>query len=137
MPQPGGGTRTGRDTIPHLWIVSTDPALSVEQAEGGAQAILVSVTDSKNHPDRTLLLRPGDHPFIYKESIVLFAKSLIVSDIRKVQEGIDKGYWPQQAGFSAEIVARIQRGILKSPYTPDKAKRFLERQLGATGVAGA
>lgn len=52
MPAPGG------PVTPHLWIVVTQPDPQTHLCA------VVSVTTLRNSKDQTIILRPGDHPFI-------------------------------------------------------------------------
>ena len=60
MPAPGGRA------VPHLWIVVT-----TRDAATGECAI-VSVTTLRNSKDQTIILRPGDHPFIRHDSTIFY-----------------------------------------------------------------
>jgi len=58
MPAPGGRI------TPHLWIVITTPD-PVTHLCG-----IVSVTTLRNSKDQTIILQPGDHPFIRHQSTI-------------------------------------------------------------------
>jgi hypothetical protein len=103
--------------IPHLWIVATEPLPAT------GESILVNVTTLRSHSDKTLVLNRGDHPFIYKESVVSFGDS-IIAGVRLVAAGIDNGLWPQREPCSEALIQQIQIGILASPRTPAKVKAF-------------
>ena len=55
--------KPGKTQTEHLWIVLTKPR------EDG-QAVCVNITAWKFDCDETLILVPGDHPFITKKSVV-------------------------------------------------------------------
>jgi hypothetical protein len=78
MPAPGGSV------TPHLWIVVTQP-----DTETNLCAI-VSVTTLRNSKDQTIILRPGDHPFIRHDCTVLYADAMTV-DARRLDGEIAAG----------------------------------------------
>jgi hypothetical protein len=67
MPAPGG------PVTPHLWIVVTPPAPRTHLCA------VVSVTTLRNSKDQTIILRPGDHPFIRHDSTVFYSDAMIVN----------------------------------------------------------
>ena len=71
----------------------------------------------------------GSHQFIKHDSVVNYPDARIL-DLQAVQTALDakptaytcKGHHP----CDAELLLRIQCGILKSPHTPKGAKRYYE-----------
>jgi len=105
------------DSIPHLWIALTDPN------EDGNIAI-VNVTDFHNHEDKTTVLKPGDHPFITKESIVLYQDARIVpaaSLLNAMKNG--RGCVPRES-CSVEMMHKLRTGIFASDHTPNGVIEF-------------
>ena len=78
MPAPGGMA------TPHLWIVVTQPDVETHLCA------IVSVTTLRNSKDQTVILRPGDHPFIRHESTIFYGDAMIV-DVRRLQAEISAG----------------------------------------------
>src|SRR5262249_27606257 len=112
MPKPG-------HSVPHLWILITEP----DAASG--EAVMVNVTTLRSHSDTTVLLKRGDHPYIIHDSVVFYADARIV-DCRKIDAGVNAGYFPQLAACSPAVLKTIQEGLLKSPYTPNKVIAYFK-----------
>jgi hypothetical protein len=104
-----------RVSIPHLWIVATEPLV-----ESG-QAILANLTNLRSDSDTTLVLNRSDHPFITKPSVISFGDAPI-ADVRLVASG----NFPRQSPCSAALIQLIEAGILASSRTPQKVKAFYE-----------
>lgn len=111
MPAPGG------PATPHLWIVITQPDAT------GWLCVIVSVTTLRYGKDQTVVLRPGDHPFIRHDSTVFFGDSRIV-DARKLDALIEAGAAMKQEACPARTLKLVQDGLLASPFTPLKVARF-------------
>ena len=58
--------RLGHPTIPHLWILVTDPHPESQKS------VIVSVTTLRSHSDQTVILRKGDHPYILHDSVISY-----------------------------------------------------------------
>ena len=79
MPAPGGVA------TPHLWIVVTQPDPQTHLC------VIVSVTTLRNSKDQTIILRPGDHPFIRHDSAIFYGDAMIV-DARRLDAEIAAGF---------------------------------------------
>jgi hypothetical protein len=75
--------------------------------------------------DESCLLSPGCHPFIDKESYVLYKKARALS-FAKLFNGIRQGLFKKQLDMPKEIVQDMQRGAEASPFFPEELKRFFE-----------
>jgi len=111
MPAPGGRLTA------HLWIVVTQP-----DAETHLCAV-VSVTTLRYGKDQTVVLRPGDHPFIRHDSAVFYGGAMIV-DARRVQAEIAAGLALIREKCPAETLKLVQDGVCASPFTRPKVLRF-------------
>ena len=58
-------TGTGGIGKAHLWIAVTEPQ------PDSSQIVIVSLTTLRYDRDQTVILQPGDHPFITHQTIVL------------------------------------------------------------------
>jgi hypothetical protein len=76
MPAPGGVA------TPHLWIVVTQPDTQTHLCA------IVSVTTLRNSKDQTVILRPGDHPFIRHDSTIFYGDAMIV-DAQRLESEIE------------------------------------------------
>jgi len=110
MPKPG-------QAVPHLWIIVTDPLASSHEA------VIVNVTTLRQHSDTTVVLKPGDHPYIQHDSVIFYADARL-ADVRNIQAGIDGGWFRQYDACSPALLKRIQEGLLASKFTRNKIKDF-------------
>ena len=53
------------DGVPHLWAVLTDP-------DKDDTVVIVNLTTRQPHSDDTVILHPGDHPFVLHETVVFY-----------------------------------------------------------------
>jgi hypothetical protein len=108
LPKPGHETE-------HLWVLitRTDPA--------SREAIMVNVTTQRPHSDTTTVLNRGDHPFIQRPSVVVYADARTV-DSRLLDQAVASGAFRAHLAFSGPILGRIQTGLQTSPFTPKKIK---------------
>ena len=105
---------------PHLWIVLTD-------SDTDGNVAIVNVTDYKNHADQTTILKVGDHPFITKDSIVLYQDARIVpraSLLNALKSG--KGC-SQHAQCPQALMERLKVGVFASDWTPNNVIDFCHK----------
>lgn len=106
----------------HLWIVLTDPDPTANQV------IVVMVVSRKPYSDATVILQPGDHPFIEHESCVDFSTGRTVSVSRLEAHLADDGCSPRP-DVGKGLLRRIQKGLLESEYTDHYLKPILQARL--------
>jgi len=113
LPKPGQETE-------HLWVLITrpDPA--------SHEAIMVNVTTQRPHSDTTTVLNRGDHPFIQRPSVVLYADARMV-DTQLLDRAVASGAFRAHTAFASPVLGRIQAGIQTSPFTPRKIKESYAR----------
>ena len=114
LPKPGHST-------PHLWVVllAPDPV--------SHETVIVNLTSQKTHSDNTVVLQPGEHPFVQHPTVVFFADARIV-DAKHIAAAMEAGTFQSHQDCSAALVLRIQHGLLASTMTPQKVKLFAGRQ---------
>jgi len=116
----------------HLFVVLTDPA----DAGAGVKALLM-VSLSSIKPglpyDPSCILYPGDHPFVTRQSFVLYQKARI-EEADKVLRGVKSGKLVAQDPMDSAVFARICKGLEDSRLTPPKVLSFYR---AATGQAEA
>jgi hypothetical protein len=117
LPKPGQETE-------HLWVLVTrpDPA--------SREAIMVNVTTQRPHSDTTTVLNRGDHPFIQRPSVVLYADARTV-DTRLLDQAVASGSFRAHTAFSGPVLQRIQAGLQTSPFTPKKIKDSYAKAVAA------
>jgi hypothetical protein len=107
---------------PHLWIVLTEP-----QAPD-FQCVIVNLTRQQPRSDNTVVLRPGDHPYITKDSVIRFGDALIV-DARDLDGFLKKQTAKGLDRCSPNLLKRILDGAITSPFSPKKIADFCKRSL--------
>ena len=86
--------------------------------------MLVSITGWTNHLcDGTCKLGKGDHPFLYKDSYVLYRKAR-VETAETIAKGVESGLFECKEDISDEWVAKIMKGLCDSIHTPKKVKQY-------------
>lgn len=112
----------------HLFILLTDP---VDDGSGAKWVLMVSVSSIKAGVpyDVACILYPGDHPFINRESFVVYQKARI-EDAAKVLRGVKEGRLIPQSPMGLAVFARICKGLEDSRLTVPKVLRFY---LAASG----
>ena len=115
IPAPGGVA------IPHLWIVVTKPAPDTNLCA------IVSVTTLRNSKDQTVLLRPGDHPFIRHDSTIFYGDAMIVDALRLNTE-CAAGLAIAREKCPLQILKLVQDGVSASPFTRPRILRFCREQ---------
>jgi len=103
----------------HLWILLNDP---VEESEGIA---LVNLTEDTG-VDPTIVLRPEDgvHPFIKKQTMVEYARPLIMK-AQFLRNAIASGKASKHdQDCPPELLAKIRAGVFTSKFSPEKLQKF-------------
>ena len=107
--------------LKHLFIICTD------KSDRGDH-LLVSVSRWRNDLcDSTCMLEPGCHEFIRYKSYILYRKARI-ERTQTLIDGVAAGAFVPKAPLDDAVFERVCDGILASPHTPYKAKRYYRRQ---------
>jgi hypothetical protein len=119
LPKPGHETA-------HLWVVLTAP-----DAQG--QAMIVNFTTLRPHSDTTVVIQPGEHPFVTHATAVHYADARLTT-AAAIAGAIASGHFRAHRDCSPALLQRLLLGALASPYTPEKIKRYLRQnqQQGGT-----
>jgi hypothetical protein len=117
LPKPGQETE-------HLWVLITRPDPVTREG------IMVNVTTQRPHSDTSTILNRGDHPFIQRPSVVLYADARSV-DTRLLDQAIVSGAFRAHTAFSGPVLGRIQAGVQTSPFTPRKIKESYAKAVTA------
>jgi len=109
------------DHNPHLWVVVTDP-------DDDGDVAIVNLTSRKQHSDDTVTLNRGDHTFIERETVIYYqdARRTKASALTNAVRG---GAATVHDPCRLDILTKIQRGLDRSPYTPNDIKEYVRRQL--------
>lgn len=115
-------TNPKHPTIPsHLHIVISDPFKN----EG--EIAIVNVTTIRGEHDDSCILIPGDHPRIQHPSYVGYARGWIVN-LNSLVMLMDAMQIHRSPRMDLAVVARVQKGAMKSPKTPPRIKGLLAEQ---------
>lgn len=120
MLNPGDTFLPKPNQIEHLWIVLTPPR------EDGT-AVCVNVTSWKFDRDDTVILEPGDHPFITKKSVVHYEDARFMN-LEWIEQLIAKRpnrfVCEQHHHCTRVLMERLREGLLKSKRTPNGVKDY-------------
>ncbi len=117
----------------HLFVVICDPA-------GNPRTILdVPFNTVTINTDRTLILAPGDHPFVTRQTAVSFDLLLSI-EVDKLSQlealcaaGKGTGF-QRHSPTSPALLNRIIKGALQSDLTPKGMVRILKERLGIDSI---
>ena len=90
--------------IDHLWIVISDAA------KHDGNCVVINLTES-SHAEHSFTLKPGTHPYIYKDSDVNFGDAFLTSEAKLQMEcklGSAKPHDPMDPEIVAEIIKRAR-----------------------------
>ena len=112
LPKPGQETA-------HLFVVLTAP-------DAQRQVLLVNFTTLRPHSDRTVVIQPGEHPFVVHASVAHYADARLTL-APSIESAIASGFFRPHQDCSPELIHRLLAGVLASPFTPEKIKRHLRQ----------
>lgn len=95
----------------HLWVVLTDPDDEVEHVA------MVNLTTRREHSDDTVILRPGDHSFVKRETAVHYQDARLFS-ARALIDAVKKGSATKHLPMRQNVLQKLQDGIKQSRHTP-------------------
>ena len=109
----------------HLFILLTDPRAD---DRGTASVLMVSLSTIRQGVpfDRSCLLYPGDHPFVRRDSYVVYQRARIEA-VDAVLRGVNSGQLVPQAALDGGVFARVCRGFEESRLTPPRLLDFYRR----------
>ncbi len=102
----------------HCWV------LILERLDG-KQFVGVMLVSLKPHSDKTVVLLPGEHPFVVRETSVDYGSATPMS-AAKLAEWLASGRAQQRDAMPADVTARIKRGALESSRTPNHVKDLMQ-----------
>lgn len=111
------------DREAHLWIVATNP-----NADGMFAA--VSLTSLKGSKDQTVVLQPGEHPFIKWPTCVAYAVADI-SSCDKLKGYLESGAARMHRDTSPELLKLVFDGFLASDLTKKRVREFIQAYKAA------
>lgn len=111
-------------TRKHLFILLTDPTDDGSGVKAVLMVSLSSVRSGVPH-DPTCILYPGDHPFVKRESFVLYARARI-EEAEKLLRGVKEGKLVAHDPMNSDVFARICKGVEESRFTSAKVLKFYQ-----------
>ena len=110
---------------PHLWILVTDPVGEPPQT------IIVAVSTKRFYKDNTVVLSRGDHPWVQHESVIFYDHALI-PEVHHLNEAVRRRIAECHQPCTPDVLRRVQDGLLSSPRTPNRVKKFSKDWLSVS-----
>lgn len=114
--------RAPQDTKPHLWFVLTDPDGTPPRV------VAVMLRTVRSYTDPTVILQPGDHPFVSHPSAVHYS-SACWFPLHRLARAIAVGECHLKADMSPALLRRVRDGLLASPFTVEVLKQFCRERF--------
>jgi hypothetical protein len=108
--------------IPHLWIVVTEPSGTP------AEVAIVSLSSEGPGKDTTVRLSPGDHPFIWKPTIVFYPDAQL-RNVQDIENDVRNAAATFHDDCSEALLETIRQGLLDSPFTPRRLKAYVRARM--------
>jgi hypothetical protein len=106
---------------PHLWIVISK--------EGPGGFVVANLTSRVPGCDETCVVKVGEHPWVRHDSVIAYARAQLLS--RQAIDVLKKlGCYAPKEPVSAQLLLRIQRGALESPYMKQRYQAQVRETLG-------
>jgi hypothetical protein len=112
----------------HLWIIITDPDPRT------SEAVCVNITSRKPDSEITVVIAPGEHPFVKRESVIFYqdARIIALSAVEQMLHAGSKGQFAcaKHQACDAVLLKRIQMGLLASRNPSKDIKAYCRRAWG-------
>lgn len=105
----------------HIWVVISDPAQDPDQV------LIVNFTENRAWQDKSCVVTVGDHPSIYKETCVFYAKAQLSSNL-ELDAAVASGQIVLDEPVSQSLLEQIRLGAAKSNRLAFKHKDLLLAQ---------
>ncbi len=105
----------------HLWIIVTPPS------EG--EMVTVCMVTATKKTERLVQLAPGDHPFIKHASAISYGFSRIRA-VADIEAQLANGSARPKEPMPANVLNRIQAGVIDSDFTPNGVRSFYRAVMG-------
>lgn len=119
----------------HLFILVTDSIPNPLNCNIPSNLLVsISTVDPSLPYDQTCTLSPADHPFVNRDSYVVYRESVVL-EAAKIVKAVDDERFIVRSPIDSAIVDRICDGLLTQPsQTPEKIKRFYRTYLRLTAT---
>jgi hypothetical protein len=112
----------------HLWIVLTEPDATT------GKAVCVNVTTRQPFSETTVILQPGEHPFVKHESVVHYADASFL-DLKLIDAALSlktsKFVCVTHQTCSPELLKKVRDGLIKSKFVSAGIKDFCKKAWNA------
>ena len=105
----------------HLYIVVSDPS----GPSPGDDVVVVNLTTDRGWPDKTCVLKKGEHWKVVHDSIVLYEKSKLVKN-SVLDACLANKMIQRQGPMKHGALQKITDGFRDSPSTPRRCREKLE-----------
>ncbi len=113
----------GGRIVSHLFVII------LECEDHTRNTIIVNVQSIRgNKYDKTVILSPGDHPFIQHPSYINYSLAQIVS-LDDLEQKLNNRTAKVISPISSAIFQKICDGILRSRFTPEEVKDLYQDHL--------
>jgi hypothetical protein len=102
----------------HLWVVVSDPA------RDETRVAVVNFTTYLPFKDGTCRIKPGEHPFVTKETCIEFSGCQIVT-LGFLEDRKDRGHLVMDAPLVLSLLERIRSAAMASPQSPFELQSIL------------
>jgi hypothetical protein len=110
----------------HLWIVITEP-------DANGESVCVNITTRRSYSETTVVLQPGNHPFIAHESVIFYADARIIK-LKNVEMALNaavkKFACVSKDPCGADLLRRIQAGMIASKQAKKGVKEYFKKAMG-------
>ena len=100
----------------HLHVLLTDPSLAGE-------VVTVSVSTRRARSELLVCIKPGEHPFITRESVCLY-RFARVREIKAIEQAISSGLARSKEQASEVLVLKLIKGLADSDFAPPGVLAF-------------
>jgi hypothetical protein len=102
---------------PHLWFILTDP--------GGnpPRVVAVMLRTAQRFTDDTVVLHPGDHPFVRHPSSIHYSTARWLT-VDAIARAFHDGRCSLQQDMSADLLTRARKGLMRSPFTVNAIRQY-------------
>lgn len=106
----------------HLFVVCTNPCAA-------GKVVLANISSWKGDKcDPTVRFPVGTHPFITKNSYVVF-NFAEVERCMTIEAGERQGRFVRREPFPEPDLSQIEAGLLASRFTPKKVKKYISKNV--------
>lgn len=114
-------TGEGDENNFHLWIIITPPR------EG--EVVTVCIVTAHKRSERLVVLNPGDHPFITRESVIAYGWSRIRA-VADIEAALATQAAKKREPIAAHILKKAQGCLLESDFTPNGVRHYFRSVMG-------